>query len=199
MKKIIILTTLVTCTFLVSFILRFNTYDKNATDAVLTANASPIEVLFEHQMNEGNILLYRSPEGDELSLAFLSRNFSGFQYVESSTQYDISDLETQAGITYVVLPKSSEVPFTIYAGVTGNPDLAEVFVMEPGFQIAHSASLMESSADGDDLYVWIAASPDFTGTNFSIMGLNTDGQIIGDIEHDGAQLTIHSIDTAQAQ
>ena len=194
-----ILTTLVSCAFLVSFIRSFHTDDDKAIDAVVAANASTIELLFEHQMNEGNILLYRTPEGDELSLAFLSRNFSGFQYVESSTQYDITDLEQQAGINYVVLPKSTDVPFTIYAGITTNPDLAEIFVTEPGFQIAHSASFMKSMTDSEDLYVWLAASPDFTGTNFSIMGLTHEGEILGDIEHDGTQLTIHTIDTIEAQ
>ena len=198
MKKIITLLTLASFSILVAFILQFNTFDSNSEDVVLAVNASPIEVLLEHQTNEGNILLYRTLGGDELTLAFLSRNFTGIQYVESATQYDISALEEQAGITYVVLPKSDDIPFTIYAGLTTNPDLNEIFVTEPGFQIGHGVRMMDTRIDEEGLYVWVAASSDFSGENFSILGVSADGSLIGDIEHDGTTLTIHTIDTTQA-
>lgn len=193
------LTMLVPFAFLISFLLRFNTYDDNAQDAIMAVNAEPIEVLFEHKVNEGNILLYRTLGGDELSLAFLSRDFTGIQYIDSATQYDITALEEQAGITYVVLPKSEKIPFTIYGGLTTNTNLNEIFVTEPSFQIAHSIHMMEPLNGEDNLHVWLAASADFTGHSFSIIGLANDGTIIGDIEHDGTRLTIHSIDIGEAQ
>lgn len=44
----------------------------------------------------------------------------------------------------------------------------------------------------------MAYSPDFTGENFSLIGLSETGDIIGDIEQDGTQVTIHTIDTTEA-
>ncbi|MEO3111767.1 hypothetical protein ABHC34_10845, partial [Turicibacter sanguinis] len=64
------------------------------------------------------------------------------------------------------------------------------------FSIAHSAKIIESDIEGT--YIWMAYSPDFTGENFSLIGLSETGDIIGDIEQDGTQVTIHTIDTTEA-
>ena len=198
MKNLISLITASTLAVLIAFVLRFNSFDHDSEKAAIAANAMPIEIILEHQTNEGNILLYRTLGGDELTLAFLSRNFTGVQYVKSATQYDIASLEEKAGITYVVLPKSDDFPFTVYAGITTNPDLSEVFVTEPSFPIGHSVNMMSTLVDDENLYVWVAASPDFTGETFSILGVAADGTLIGDIEHDGTNLTIHTFDTVEA-
>lgn len=198
MKRIAALITTVSITALVLFILSFNTHKDCATEAVMAINPD-IEVLFELQMNRGNIVLFRTLGADELSLAFLARSFSGVEHIKSTTKQHVTALEAQTGLTYVVLPKSSGVPFTIYAGTTTNPDLAEILVTEPSFKIAHRIHLKESLVDDENLYVWMVASVDFTGEHFSIIGLAADGTIIGDIEYDGTSLTIHTTNTIEAR
>ena len=67
---------------------------------------------------------------------------------------------------------------------------------EPTFSIAHSAKVFESNVEGT--YIWMAYSSDFSGENFSLIGLNQEGDIIGDLETTGTTMTIHPIDTAEA-
>ena len=92
--------------------------------------------------------------------------------------------------------KTEDVPYTIYAGITTDENLHEVLITEPSFSIAHSAKIIESDIEGT--YIWMAYSPDFTGESFSLIGLSETGDIIGDIEQDGTQVTIHTIDTTEA-
>lgn len=160
------------------------------------AGADSIEVLYEKKTEEGSILLYQTIGTDSLSIAYIDRNFSGYEFMDYNIAYEISTLEAKAGLSYVSLQKTDEVPYTIYAGMTTNENLHEVLITEPSFSIAHSAKIMESDVEGT--YIWIAYSPDFTGETFSLIGLSETGEIIGDIEQDGTQVTIHTIDTAQA-
>ncbi len=44
----------------------------------------------------------------------------------------------------------------------------------------------------------MAYSTDFTGENFSLIGLNQEGDIIGDLDTVGTTVTIHPVDTAEA-
>lgn len=197
MKKIIATLSLSITALLVVFVLQYNTGAKTTEEAMTIAGLSTLEILYEKKTEEGTILLYRAPGEDQISLAFLDRSFSGYEYIDGAIQYESSALEEQAGLNYVTLQQSDHVPYTIYAGVTTNEDLFEVLVTEPTFSIAHSAKLLDSAVEGT--YIWLAYSPDFTGDSFSLIGLSETGEIIGDLEHDGTQLTIHTIDTAEAQ
>ena len=160
------------------------------------AGLTTLETLYEKKTEEGSILLYRVPGEDQISLAFLNRDFSGYEYVDGTIQYETTNLEEQAGITYVTLRQSDDLPYTIYAGVTTNPDLYEVLVTEPTFNIAHSAKVFESDVEG--VYIWMAYSPDFKGESFTLIGLSESGEVVGDLEQSGTELTIHSIDTSEA-
>ena len=197
MKKIIATLSLSITALLVVFVLQYNSGAKTTEEAMTIAGLSALEVLYEKKTEEGSILLYRVPGEEQISLAFLDRSFSGYEYIDGSIQYETTTLEEQAGLTYVALRQSDDSPYTIYAGVTKNPDLFEVLVTEPTFSIAHSAKIFESAVEGT--YIWMAYSPDFTGDNFSLIGLSEAGDIIGHLEHDGTTLTIHSIDPSEAQ
>lgn len=197
MKKIIATLSLSITALLVVFVLQYNTGAKTTEEAMTIAGLSTLEALYEKKTEEGTLLLYRVPGEDQISLAFLDRNFSGYEYVDGAIQHETTSLEEQAGITYVTLRQSDDIPYTIYAGVTTNPDLFEVLVTEPTFSIAHSAKVFESNVEG--VYIWMAYSPDFTGESFSLIGLSESGEVIGDLEHNGTELTIHSIDTSEAQ
>ena len=197
MKKIITTLSLCVTSLLVIFIMQYNTKATTSEEAMTMVGLNSIEVLYEKVTEEGTILLYRSPSEDQISLAFLNRSFSGYEYLDGAIQYEISTMENQSGLAYVMLEHSDQIPYTIYAGTTTNEDLFEVLVTEPEFNIAHSAKVFESNVEGTQ--IWMAYSPDFTGNSFSLIGLSEEGDIIGDLEHDGTQLTIHNIDTKEAE
>lgn len=197
MKKLVIIISILVTTLLLTFIFQYNKGAKTVEEAMTSAGTQTLDILYEQKTENGNILFYREAFSDTLSLAFLDRSFSGFELMNSTIEYDISSLEEKSGLSYVMLPQSDNVPYTIYAGLTTNPDLFEVLITEPGFSIAHSAKIMESAIEGT--YIWMAYSPDLTGTKFSIIGLTEDGALVGDIENNGTELTIHSIDTGEAQ
>ena len=44
----------------------------------------------------------------------------------------------------------------------------------------------------------MAYSPDFKGESFTLIGLSESGEVVGDLEQSGTELTIHSIDTSEA-
>ena len=196
MKKIISTISLSVTALLVVFVLQYNSGAKTTEEAMTIAGLTTLETLYEKKTEEGSILLYRVPGEDQISLAFLNRDFSGYEYVDGTIQYETTSLEEQAGITYVTLRQSDDLPYTIYAGVTTNPDLYEVLVTEPTFNIAHSAKVFESDVEG--VYIWMAYSPDFKGESFTLIGLSESGEVIGDLEQSGTELTIHSIDTSEA-
>lgn len=196
MKKIIATISLSITALLVVFVLQYNSGAKTTEEAMTIAGLTTLETLYEKKTEEGSILLYRVPGEDQISLAFLNRDFSGYEYVDGTIQYETTSLEEQAGITYVTLRQSDDLPYTIYAGVTTNPDLYEVLVTEPTFNIAHSAKVFESDVEG--VYIWMAYSPDFKGESFTLIGLSESGEVIGDLEQSGTELTIHSIDTSEA-
>lgn len=196
MKKIIATISLSITALLVVFVLQYNSGSKTTEEAMMIAGLTTLETLYEKKTEEGSILLYRVPGEDQISLAFLNRDFSGYEYVDGTIQYETTSLEEQAGITYVTLRQSDDLPYTIYAGVTTNPDLYEVLVTEPTFNIAHSAKVFESDVEG--VYIWMAYSPDFKGESFTLIGLSESGEVIGDLEQSGTELTIHSIDTSEA-
>ena len=196
MKKIIATISLSITALLVVFVLQYNSGSKTTEEAMMIAGLTTLETLYEKKTEEGSILLYRVPGEDQISLAFLNRDFSGYEYVDGTIQYETTNLEEQAGITYVTLRQSDDLPYTIYAGVTTNPDLYEVLVTEPTFNIAHSAKVFESDVEG--VYIWMAYSPDFKGESFTLIGLSESGEVVGDLEQSGTELTIHSIDTSEA-
>ena len=196
MKKIIAILSGCFTLLLVAFVLHFNMSAKTAEEAMTIAGLNTLEVLYEKKTNDGSILLYRTPGEEQISLAFLNHNLFGYEFVDQAIQYDTSALEEQAGLTYVTLKQSETIPYTIFAGITTNPDLFEVLVTEPTFSIAHSAKVFESNVEGT--YIWMAYSSDFSGENFSLIGLNQEGDIIGDLETTGTTMTIHPIDTAEA-
>lgn len=196
MKKIISTISLSVTALLVVFVLQYNSGAKTTEEAMTIAGLTTLETLYEKKTEEGSILLYRVPGEDQISLAFLNRDFSGYEYVDGTIQYETTSLEEQAGITYVTLRQSNDLPYTIYAGVTTNPDLYEVLVTEPTFNIAHSAKVFESDVEG--VYIWMAYSPDFKGESFTLIGLSESGEVVGDLEQSGTELTIHSIDTSEA-
>ena len=196
MKKIIATISLSITALLVVFVLQDNIGCKKTEEAMTIAGLTTLETLYEKKTEEGSILLYRVPGEDQISLAFLNRDFSGYEYVDGTIQYETTSLEEQAGITYVTLRQSDDLPYTIYAGVTTNPDLYEVLVTEPTFNIAHSAKVFESDVEG--VYIWMAYSPDFKGESFTLIGLSESGEVVGDLEQSGTELTIHSIDTSEA-
>ncbi|WP_235070841.1 hypothetical protein [Turicibacter sp. TJ11] len=196
MKKIISTISLSVTALLVVFVLQYNSGAKTTEEAMTIAGLTTLETLYEKKTEEGSILLYRVPGEDQISLAFLNRDFSGYEYVDGTIQYETTSLEEQAGITYVTLRQSDDLPYTIYAGVTTNPDLYEVLVTEPTFNIAHSAKVFESDVEG--VYIWMAYSPDFKGESFTLIGLSESGEVVGDLEQSGTELTIHSIDTSEA-
>lgn len=196
MKKIISTISLSVTALLVVFVLQYNSGSKTTEEAMMIAGLTTLETLYEKKTEEGSILLYRVPGEDQISLAFLNRDFSGYEYVDGTIQYETTSLEEQAGITYVTLRQSDDLPYTIYAGVTTNPDLYEVLVTEPTFNIAHSAKVFESDVEG--VYIWMAYSPDFKGESFTLIGLSESGEVVGDLEQSGTELTIHSIDTSEA-
>lgn len=196
MKKLVISISLLVTVLSIVYIFQYNTAAKTAEEAMSVAGAESIEILYEKKTEDGSILLYQTIGTDSLSLAYIDRNFSGYEFMDYNISYDISSLEETAGISYVSLAQNENVPYTIYAGMTTNEDLHEVLVTEPTFSIAHSAKIIESNVEGT--YIWIAYSPDFTGDIFSLIGLSETGDIIGDIEQDGTQVTIHTIDTVDA-
>ena len=196
MKKIISTISLSVTALLVVFVLQYNSGAKTTEEAMTIAGLTTLETLYEKKTEEGSILLYRVPGEDQISLAFLNRDFSGYEYVDGTIQYETTNLEEQAGISYVTLRQSDDLPYTIYAGVTTNPDLYEVLVTEPTFNIAHSAKVFESDVEG--VYIWMAYSPDFKGESFTLIGLSESGEVVGDLEQSGTELTIHSIDTSEA-
>lgn len=196
MKKFIAILSGCITILLVAFFVYNRLGAQTTQEAMTIAGLNTLEVLYEKKTNDGSILLYRTPGEEQLSLAFLNRNLLGYEYIDSAIQYETTSLEEQAGLTYVSLKKSDAIPYTIYAGVTTNPDLFEVLVTEPTFQIAHSAKVFESNVEGT--YIWMAYSTDFTGENFSLIGLNQEGDIIGDLETVGTTVTIHPVDTAEA-
>lgn len=175
---------------LVYLTFNFNSASNGAEAAIAVSGTEPIEVLFEHQLNRNTFLLYRTQGGDDLSLAFFTRNLTGNHLIETATQYDIESLTAKAGMNYVVLPQSDAVPFTVYAGSTTNPNLYEVFVTEMDFSIAHSIRVFESEVEG--IYVWMAMSPDFFGERYSLTAVTQTGAIVADIENDGTQRVFHT-------
>ena len=183
MKKIVISISLLVTVLSIVYICQYNTASKTAEEAMSVAGADSIEILYEKKTEDGSILLYRTIGTDSLSIAYVNRNFSGYEFMDYNIAYEISNLEAQAGLSYVSLQKTEE-------------NLPEVLMTEPSFSIAHSAKIIESDIEGT--YIWMAYSPDFTGENFSLIGLSETGDIIGDIEQDGTQVTIHTIDTTEA-
>lgn len=196
MKKLVITISILVTALLLTFITQYNKGAQTSEAAMTIAGIQTTDILYEQKTDKGNLVLYQEPFSDSLSLAFLERSFSGFEFVDNATQHDIASLEEQAGLSYVMLPQSDDVPYTTYAGITTNPDLFEVLITEAGFPIAHSAKVITSEIEGT--YIWLAYSPDFTGNGYSLIGLTDDGNIVGDIEHNGTELTIHSIDTSEA-
>lgn len=197
MKKLVITISILVTALLLMFVTQYNKGAKTTEEAMTIAGIQTTDILYEQKTEKGNLILYQDPFSDSLSLAFLERSFSGFELMDSITKHDIASLEEQSGLSYVMLAKSDDVPYTTYAGLTTNPDLFEVLITEIGFPIAHSAKVITSDIEG--IYIWLAYSPDFTGSNYSLIGLADDGTVVGDIEHSGTELTIHAIETSEAQ
>ena len=131
------------------------------------------DILFEHQTNQGNIVV-RTNAYDELVLSFLNRRIGGMTYAGSSygTHHDDT--------AFMTLPASADIPFTTHAVVSTNPDLHEVIVMESGSTIAHQARAKKTTST--ETAVFLVSSMDLRGHETFIIGLDTNGTIIVEIE-----------------
>ena len=190
MQKTIYTAITAACAILIAYLtFNFDVSQMNPHQAVAVSVSSPIEVLFEHTLNQETFLLYRTQGGDDLSIAFLRRSLRGVELVASTTQYDIAALTDAAGLNYAVLPQSDRIPYTVYAGVVSQSDVHEVFVAEPHFPIIHGIRLLESQIPGT--YIWMVMSPDFLGQEYTIVGVDQEGITVADIENDGVSRVFH--------
>jgi len=131
------------------------------------------DILFEHQTIHGNIVI-SSNTYDELSLSFLTRDFSGMK------QAGVSLATPEDDIFFMSLPANDDIPFTTHAVVSLNPDLQEIIVMESGSKIAHQAQAKKTTCE--TAAVFIVSSADLTGDDVLIIGLDKEGAILVEIE-----------------
>lgn len=192
MQKICLTFITVACAVTILFLtLNFRHRDDNIQSTLAVSVTNPIEIIFEHTLNQESFVLYRPAGEDQLSLAFFNHTLRGIRLIDTATQYDIAALTEASGFNYVVLPRSPAVPYTIFAGFTTDPQIHEVIVTEPNFIIAHGIRVFESDICG--IYAWMAISPDFIGEHYSIIALTPTGSIVGDIENNGVQRVIHTL------
>ena len=130
------------------------------------------DVLFEHQVASGKLIISNNYY-DQVTLAFLDRNILSFNQVDSTT----ANLENQT--IHLLLPTSEAVPFTTHVVLSSNPKLHEILVIEEGNQIALHARSKE--AVSGDKNVFMVSSPDISGANFTVFGLDANGEIIYEI------------------
>lgn len=138
------------------------------------------EILFEHQTVHGNIVL-TSNAYDEISLSFLTRNINGFTQVEATYAVETPLDE----VFFLSLPSSADIPFTIYAVVSNHPELHQIIVTESNTQIAHSAHQKTTTCEHpncSNTAVFLVASTDLTGADVLILGLDSAGAILVEIE-----------------
>jgi len=137
------------------------------------------DILFEHQTMHGNIVV-ASNAYDEFVLSFSTRGIGGMAYAGSS--YGI----THDDISFMTLPANANIPFTTHAVVSSNPNLHEIIVMESGSRIAHRAhakkTTCEQSIGCSNTAVFLVSSVDLTGNDALIVGLDSNGTIIVEIE-----------------
>jgi len=133
------------------------------------------DILFEHQTLHGNIVV-TSNTYDELSLAFLARNITGMSYAGSA----YASASAQNDIHFMSLPANNNIPFTTHAVVSTNPNLHEIIVMESDSSIAHQALAKKTTCA--DTAVFMVSSVDLTGTDVFIIGLDSNGTILVEIE-----------------
>lgn len=131
------------------------------------------DILFEHQTVHGNIVV-TSNAYDEFFLSFLNRGISGTTYAGSSYA------TTQDDISFMTLRANADIPFTTYAVVSLDPNLHEIIVTEAGSRIAHQAHAKKTTCE--HTAVFLVASVDLTGNDVLIVGLDSDGTIIVEIE-----------------
>ena len=132
MKKIVISISLLVTVLSIVYICQYNTASKTAEEAMSVAGADSIEILYEKKTEDGSILLYRTIGTDSLSIAYVNRNFSGYEFMDYNIAYEISNLEAQAGLSYVSLQKTEDVPYTIYAGITTDENLHDCLLYTSG-------------------------------------------------------------------
>ena len=144
---------------------------------VNTSYAIPVfdfdDILFEHQTMHGNIVV-TSNVYNQFSLAFLNRSINGMTYAGSTYATNQDD------IFFMTLPANANIPFTTHAVVSSHPDLHEIIVMESGLSIAHQAQAKKTTC----MYtsVFMVSSADLTGNDVLILGLDSDGMILVEIE-----------------
>jgi len=156
-----------------------------------SAGAIPVfnadEILFEHQTTQGNILITSDPY-DELTLSFLRRNINGF--TQAGSAYPSNT--TLDEVVFLSLPATDTIPFTIHALVSTHPELHQIIVTESGSQIAHGTHQKKTtckqstdckqSVDCLEIAAFLVASPDLTGEDGLILGLDQTGAILLEIE-----------------
>ena len=131
------------------------------------------DILFEHQTIHGNIVI-TSNVYDELALSFLNRGIGGITYAGSSYPITLNDT------SFITLPANADIPFTTHAVVSSNPNLHEVIVMESESKIAHVAHAKKTTCV--NTAVFLVSSVDLTGSDALIVGLNSKGDILVEIE-----------------
>jgi len=131
------------------------------------------DLLFEHQVTRGSFVLTSDPYRT-LTLAFLNRDIAGFSYVGST--YTIRTDE----ISHLFLESNENIPFTTHVIVSRNPDLQEVLVMESGTSIAHHARAKKTACD--ETAVFVISSSDLSNEDFLVIGLNSAGEIIWEVD-----------------
>ena len=142
-------------------------------EAIPTFNAT--EILFEHQTTQGSILITANPY-DELTLSFLRRTITGFSQAGST----YATTTTLANTVFLSLPATKTIPFTTHALLSTHPELHEIIVTEQTFPIAHSTHQKKTTCG--QFAVFLVASPDLTGEEVLILGLDQDGAILVEIE-----------------
>jgi len=135
------------------------------------------DLLFEHQTIHGNIVITSNPYG-EFTLSFLNRDIGGLRHAGSAYEERFD-----SDISFLNLPANADIPFTIHAVVSSNPDLHEVIIMESGSQIAHGTHAKKTTCEHcSPTAVFMVASSDLTGEDVLILGLNQQGEILVEIE-----------------
>jgi len=143
------------------------------TEAILVFN--PEEILFEHHTVQGKIMITTNPY-EELTLSFLNHTFNGFILVDSAYATDT----TLTNTAFLSLPATENIPFTIYAITSANPELHQIIVTESGLPIAHG--MRQKKTTCPDTHVFLVTSSDLIGKDALILGLDQAGAILVEIE-----------------
>ena len=131
------------------------------------------DILFEHQTMHGNIVVTMDAY-DEFVLSFLNRSIGGNIYAGSSYAALYDDT------SFITLPARANIPFTTHAVVSSNPNLHEIMVIESGSRVAHHARAKMTTCE--NLAVFLVSSADLIGNDVLIIGLDSIGTVLMEVE-----------------